>query len=119
MAGITPSMGNSQSQTDGIVQMLQHGCTSECICHTIHCSKRKVSQVVHTMHDENYHEGDAIRLTAIRQGAPDKVTPEISSDIETISLLDAMLTNQEIRTKIIERFGVTLSESTVSTERQK
>jgi hypothetical protein len=91
MTAITPSMGNSQSQTDGILQMLQHGCTSECICHTMHCSKRKVSQVLHAMRDENYHGGDAVRLTAIRPGAPNEVTPEISSYIETISLLEASI----------------------------
>jgi hypothetical protein len=49
---------------------------------------------------------------------PQKVTNEISRYIETLSLLDVNLTHREIRTKIIERFGVTIGESTVSAERQ-
>jgi hypothetical protein len=63
-------MGNAQSQTDGIAQMLQNGSTYEFICHTMHCSKRKVSQGVKATRDVNYQTGQQIRLTAIKQGAP-------------------------------------------------
>jgi hypothetical protein len=46
------------------------------------------------------------------------VSNEISRYIETLSLLDATLSHREIRTKIIERFGVTIGESTMSAEHQ-
>jgi hypothetical protein len=50
--------------------------------------------------------------------APKKAANEISRYIETLSLLDTTLTDREIGTKIVERFGVTIGESTMSAERQ-
>jgi hypothetical protein len=49
---------------------------------------------------------------------PKNVANEIVRSIETLLLLDATLTNREIRTKIIEQFGVRIGESTVSAECQ-
>jgi hypothetical protein len=84
----------------------------------MHCSRRKVSQVVNAMRHPNYQESRHIHFPQVEQGAPNKVPNKISRYIETLSLLDATLTHCEIRTKIIGRFDVTIGESTVSSERQ-
>jgi hypothetical protein len=110
-------MGNAQSQADGIAKMLQNDSTYEVICDIMHCRRRKVSQIVKAMRDPNHQEGQRIHLPRSNK-LPKNVTNEISRSIETLSLLDATLTNREIRTKIIERFTVTTGGSRVSPGRQ-
>jgi hypothetical protein len=53
----------------------------------MHWSKRKIHQVVKATRDVNYQEGQQIQLTAIKQGAPKKVTREVSREIEMLSLM--------------------------------
>jgi hypothetical protein len=67
-------------------------------------------------HDTNYQEGQQIRLTAIKQGAPKKVARAIARYIGTLSLMSATLTNSEIRKKGVRRFGVIIGELRVGTE---
>jgi transposase len=73
--------------------------------------------MVKAMRDPDYQQGQHIHFPRSNK-VPEKVTNEISRYIEMLSLLDAILTDREIRMKIIERFGLTIDESTVSTERQ-
>jgi hypothetical protein len=117
MSGKGESMGNSHYQVDEIAQMHHNGSTYEAICDIMHCSRRKANQVVKAMRDPNYQEVQYIHLPRSNK-MPKKVTNEIFHHIETLSLPDAALTNRETGTKIIERFGVTIGESTMSAERQ-
>jgi hypothetical protein len=56
------SMGNAQSEDDGIAQMLQNSSTYKVICDMMHCSRREVRQVIKAMRDPNYQEGQHIHL---------------------------------------------------------
>jgi transposase len=99
-------MGANQSRARSIQQLRDHGWTYRDIASRAKCSFRDISPKTGAALDHK------------KMGRPKKLTPEISQEIETLSYLDATLTNIEIMNFINRDFApVHLSESSVSAER--
>jgi hypothetical protein len=93
------TMGANRSRPEQIHRLLGAGCTYRFIAHEFHCSFSSISDA-RTPSD----------VTPKQMGRPKKITPEISSFIETVSRLDACLTHQHIANLIHQRWpNVTLS----------
>jgi transposase len=101
-------MGQAQSRPQHIRELRAAGYTYRFIADRFKCSFRAISSASQAQ--------DAPK----KIGRPRKITPEISSYIETLSCLDSALTNFEIANLVRSRWPtITLSESSVSAERIK
>jgi transposase len=101
-------MGAAHSVPEVVHTLRAHGCTYRFIAREVGCSYSTISQ------QQKSPVGQK------QMGRPKKITAEISSYIETLSLLDSCLTNIHIARLIHEKWpNVTLSEASVSIERNK
>jgi hypothetical protein len=81
-------MGNSQSRAQGIKHFHASGASYRDIARTLQCSHTTIADVIHS---------DMPPSPAIKRGRRPVVMPEVSRYIETLSLMDARLSNAKIK----------------------
>jgi hypothetical protein len=88
-------MGNNQSRAQGIKRLHASGASHRDITWTLQCS--------HTTNADAIHFGMP-SSPAIKRGRRLVITPEVSRYIETLPLMDARLSNSQIKAKVEERW---------------
>jgi hypothetical protein len=88
-------MGNSQSRVQGIEHLHASSASYRDIVRTLQCSHTTIADAIHS---------DMPPSPAIKRSRRPVITPEVSGDIETLSLMDARLSNAHIKAKVEERW---------------
>lgn len=94
-----------------IVEFHLNGLTQDEIARKLHCGKRRVNNTLKRFADEGKIP------SAMRRGAPVKITDDIIEFIEVKTLQDASLTNGDIKKLINDIFKISISEQSVSNVR--
>jgi hypothetical protein len=88
-------MGNSHSRTQGIQRLHTSSATYRVIAVSFQCSHTAIARAIHS---------DIPSYPAIKRGRKKLITPEISRLGETLSLMDVLLSNAQIKAKVQERW---------------
>jgi hypothetical protein len=88
-------MGNSQSRAQGMKRPHAAGASYRDIARTLQCSHTTIADAIHS---------DVPPSPAIKRSRRRVITPEVSCYIETLSLMDACLSNVQIKAKVEVRW---------------
>jgi hypothetical protein len=87
-------MANSQLRAQGIKRLHASGANDRNIARSLQCSHTTIADAIHS---------DMPPSPAIKRGRRPVITPEVFRYVETLSLMDAHLSNAQIKAKVEER----------------
>jgi hypothetical protein len=87
-------MGTAQSRVRGIQRLHTVELSYKTIATELKCSFTTIAEALHLTDSES---------PRIKHGRKKIITPEISRSIETLSLMDSTLANNQIKAKVQER----------------